>query len=167
METTPMPPAAPGQLPSPADLQQYLHDHIPLTRAMQVTVLEATPDATLLAAPLAPNINHRDTVFGGSAAALATLAAWTLLHARLAAAGLPSRLVIQRNTMDYDAPIPADFTARATLQDPTHWKRFTAMLERKGRARITVTATLHCRGATVGRFAGDFVAVKGQALEAT
>ena len=80
---------------------------------MQVSVLEATPDATLLAAPLAPNINHRETVFGGSAAALATLAAWTLLHARLAAAGLPSRLVIQRNTMDYDAPIPTDFTARA------------------------------------------------------
>ena len=118
MTTTPAPPAAAHPLLSPAELQQYLHEHIPITRAMQVTVLEAKPDATLLAAPLAPNINHRDTVFGGSAAALATLAAWTLLHARLAAAGLPSRLVIQRNTMDYDAPIPADFSARATLGTP-------------------------------------------------
>jgi thioesterase domain-containing protein len=125
---------------------------------MQVSVLEATPDATVLAAPLAPNINHRDTVFGGSAAALATLAAWALLHARLGAAGLPSRLVIQRNTMDYDAPIPTDFQARATLKEPAHWDRFITMLQRKGRARIAVVAILHCRGDAVGRFDGDFVA---------
>ena len=131
MTTTPAPKPAAHPLPSPAELQQYLHEHIPLTRAMQVTVLEATPDATLLAAPLAPNINHRDTVFGGSAAALATLAAWTLLHARLAATGLPSRIVIQRSAMDYDAPIPDDFSARATLQDPAHWARFTTMSKAK------------------------------------
>ena len=80
---------------------------------MQVMVLEATLDHTRLAAPLAPNINYRDTVFGGSAAALATLSAWTLLHIRLATASLPSRLVFQRNTMEYDAPIPGDFVAVA------------------------------------------------------
>jgi thioesterase domain-containing protein len=159
MTTTPAPPTHARPLPSPAELQQYLHEHIPITRAMQVTVLEATPDAALLAAPLAPNINHRETVFGGSAAALATLAAWTLLHARLTAAGLPSRLVIQRNTMDYDAPIPTDFTATAALKEPAHWPRFITMLQRKGRARIAVVANLHCRGEPVGRFDGDFVAV--------
>jgi len=129
---------------------------------MQVRVLEATPDARLLAAPPAPNINHRDTVFGGSAAALATLAAWTLLHVRLTAAGLPSRLVIQRNTMDYDAPILSTFSARATLKEPAQWNRFTAMLKRKGRPRITVAATLHCSGTPIGRFEGDFVAVARQ-----
>ncbi len=126
---------------------------------MQVAVREATLEHTLLAAPLAPNINHRDTVFGGSAAALATLAAWTLLHTRLATAGLPSRLVIQRNTMEYAAPIPGDFMARAHLADPSAWARFEATLRRKGRARIAVLATLQCRGAEVGSFSGDFVAV--------
>jgi thioesterase domain-containing protein len=166
MTTRPTPPPHAGALPSPAELQQYLHEHIPITRAMQVSVLEATPDATVLAAPLAPNINHRDTVFGGSAAALATLAAWTLLHARLTAAGLPSRLVIQRNTMDFDAPIPADFTARASLQDPANWERFVTTLRRKGRARIAVVATLHCRDKRVGRFEGDFVAVAREAAGA-
>lgn len=146
-------------LPSPAELEAYLHAHIPLTRAMQVSVLEVTPDHARLAAPLAPNINHRDTVFGGSAAALATLAAWTLLHSRLAAAGLPSRLVVQRNTMDFLAPIPGDFSATACLTDPTSWPRFEQMLRRKGRARITAAATLHCGNTEVGRFEGDFVAI--------
>ena len=145
--------------PTPGELQAYLHAHIPLTRAMQASVLEVSPAHARLGAPLAPNINHRETVFGGSAAALATLAAWTLLHARLVAAALDSRLVIQRNTMDYLAPIPTDFTATARLADPSAWPRFETMLRRKGRARLTVVATLECQGEDVGRFEGEFVAL--------
>lgn len=155
--------APPAPLPSPAALETYLHEHIPITRAMQVSVAAIAPDHARLTAPLAPNINHRETVFGGSAAALATLAAWTLLHARLRAAGLPSRLVIQRNSMEFLAPIPADFSATAQLADPAAWARFEQMLRRKGRARISTVATLECGGESVGRFAGDFVAVAAAA----
>ncbi len=106
-------------------------------------------------------------MFGGSAAALASLAARTLLHARLTAAGQPGRLVIQRNTIEYDAPIPTDFTARTWLTTHASWSRFIAMLERKGRARITVSVTPHCNGETVGRSEGDFVAVTRQLKEAS
>jgi hypothetical protein len=48
-------------------LEQYLHEHIPLSAAMGVKVVQADPQCVVLTAPLAPNINHRDTVFGGSA----------------------------------------------------------------------------------------------------
>jgi thioesterase domain-containing protein len=155
----------PAPLPTPETLEAYLHQHIPITRAMQVTVTQIDHDHAQLAAPLAPNINHRDTAFGGSVAALATLAAWTLLHARLGAAGLPSRLVIQRNTMKFEAPVPSDFTATARLADPGAWVRFEQMLRRKGRARIVMTATLQCDGAETGRFDGEFVAVRPEATD--
>ena len=56
------------------ELEAYLHDRIPLSRAMAIAVVEAGPERVRLAAPLAPNINHRDTVFGGSAASLAMAA---------------------------------------------------------------------------------------------
>lgn len=68
---------------SPGELQTYLHAHIPLSGAMQVSVVQAALEGVVLSAPLAPNINHRDTVFGGSASAVASLAAWSLLHTRL------------------------------------------------------------------------------------
>src|SRR5882762_1797906 len=97
------------------DLERYLHEHIPLSKAMQVSVVSVQTDGVTLRAPLAPNINHRDTVFGGSASAVAILAAWSLLHVRLRAQGLASRLVIQRNTMDYALPILGEFTARSSL----------------------------------------------------
>ena len=140
-------------------LEQYLHDHIPLSRAMQVTVISLAQDGVILSAPLAPNINHRDTVFGGSASAVAILAAWSLLHTRLQNAGLQSRLVIQRNTMDYRLPISGTFTARAYIQQEDAWIRFVGMLTRKGKARISVLSVLEYQGQIVGTLTGEFVAL--------
>lgn len=140
-------------------LQSYLHDHIPLSRAMQVTVIDIGPDRLVLGAPLAPNINHRDTVFGGSASALAILSAWSLIHTRLRREGLSARLVIQSNDMRYDRPILGDFTAAAGLPDPAAWDRFVAVFRRRGKARIAVASTLECDGQAVGGFQGAFVAL--------
>ena len=113
-----------------AELAQYFTDHIPLSKAMGVSVLQVTADSVTLQAPLEPNINHRHTVFGGSAAALAILAGWGLLHLRLRSEGIAGRLVIQRNTMEYERPITGAFTARAVLEHPHRWKAFTSMLVR-------------------------------------
>jgi thioesterase domain-containing protein len=81
---------------TPESLQAYLHDRIPLSRAMEIEVRSATPQGVTLYAPLAPNINHRDTVFGGSASAVAILAAWSVVYVRMHAEGLTGRIVIHR-----------------------------------------------------------------------
>ena len=142
----------------PSDLAHYLHAHIPLSKAMAVSVDSVDPHGVVLRAPLAPNINHRDTVFGGSASALAILAAWSLLHTRLRSEGISSRLVIQRNTMEYEQPIVGEFTARSFLEQ-AQWQQFTRMLARKGKARIAVSSVLEHAGQEVGRLTGEFVAL--------
>ena len=141
------------------ELEAYLHAHIPLSAAMQVSVRAVDADAVTLAAPLAPNINHRETVFGGSASALGILAAWSLLHTRMRAEGLHVRLVIQSNAMDYDRPIFGDFTARSALAEADQWPRFMRMLARMRRARMRVNSVLESDGAVVGRLTGEFVAL--------
>jgi thioesterase domain-containing protein len=141
------------------DVQQYLYEHIPLSKAMEVQVLEASQDRVRLSAPLEPNINHRETVFGGSASALAILSAWTLLHLRLSGNDCHTRLVIQRNSMHYEAPIESNFTARCSFDDIEAWERFTSMLNRKKRARIKVQSVLECLGKKVASFEGEFVAI--------
>lgn len=143
---------------NPLELQAYLHRHIPLSHAMGVSVVEASPQQVVLSAPLAPNINHRDTVFGGSASAVAILAAWSMLHLRLSAEGLGSRLVIQRNTMDYLAPIDGTFSALAQAPAPETWQPFTRMLQRKGLGRIAQASSLHYQGQPAGQLVGEFVA---------
>jgi thioesterase domain-containing protein len=139
------------------ELETYLHDHIPLSRAMEVRVVSIATDRVVLGAPLLPNINHRETVFGGSAASIATLAAWSLLHVRLTQAGLPSRIVIQRSTMEYLLPIAGDFSASAALGQGAQWERFIRMLARKGIGRIELSAALTYNGAQAGVFRGEFV----------
>ena len=141
------------------ELEDYLHAHIPLSAAMQVAVVAVEASGVTLAAPLAPNINHRDTVFGGSASAVAILAAWSLLHARLRAEGVAARLVIQSNAMDYLLPIAGDFTARSALAEPDQWPRFMRTFVRMGRARLRVTAELESDGQVAARLSGEFVAL--------
>jgi thioesterase domain-containing protein len=144
---------------TPQALEQYLHAHIPLSQAMQVGVAAIEPDRIVLSAPLAPNINHRETLFGGSASAIAILAAWSLLHVRLRDEGMTTKLVIQRNTMRYEAPIAGDFTAIARLPAPSDWDAFKRTLIRRGKARIGVLSELHYAGQVAGRLEGEFVAL--------
>jgi thioesterase domain-containing protein len=98
-------------------------------------------------------------VFGGSASAVAILAAWSLLHGRMRSEGIEARLVIQHNTMDYTAPIVGEFTATSALEQPEQWSRFTRALARMGKARTTVLAVLESDGQVVGAFTGEFVAL--------
>jgi thioesterase domain-containing protein len=142
----------------PIELENELRTQIPLARAMDVSVVEARPERVVLSAPLAANMNHRATVFGGSASALATLAAWSLVNLRLAAEGLETSLVIQRNSMAYEIPIDGRFTALAEAPAAEDWGNFLRVLQRRGKARIKVTAELHFAGRVAGRFAGEFVA---------
>lgn len=140
------------------DLESYLHEQIPLSLAMGVSVRSITNGGVTLAAPLAPNINHKSTVFGGSASALSILAAWSTLHVRLIDAGLPSEIVIQSNTMEYERPMRGEFVATGAISVASDWPGFVRMLERRKRARVEVEAGLRCGDEAVGAFRGRFVA---------
>lgn len=148
-----------GESVQPAELEQHLHEHIQLSKAMAVSVLSVEPSEVVLRAPLAPNINLHETDFGGSTSALATLAAWSLLHTRLLDEGIATRLVIQRNTVEYERPIQGEFTAQSSLNQADTWHQFARALSRRGKARVAVVSHLQCAGQTVGRFAGEFVAL--------
>jgi thioesterase domain-containing protein len=144
----------------PGELETYLHERIPMSRALQARVTEIDAEHVRVTAPLAPNINHRETVFGGSAAAVAMLAAWGFLFVRLRREERPARLVIQRCVMEFLEPIEADFAAVSRLEPGADWPRFLAALGRKGRARIAIEVVLESRGVAVGKFTGEFVALR-------
>src|SRR5690606_33240492 len=58
------------------ETEAFLHAKIPLARAMGVRVERCDSEGLVLTAPLEPNHNHLGTAFGGSLAALATLAGY-------------------------------------------------------------------------------------------
>jgi thioesterase domain-containing protein len=141
------------------ELEAYLHKHIPLSAAMEVSVVSASLESVTLRAPLGPNINHRETVFGGSANALAILSAWSLVRNRLVADGIACKIVIHKNTMSYDCPIDGEFSAVSRLADPDGWQRFVRMFRERGKSRIKVESDLWFEGKIAGRFEGKYVAL--------
>src|SRR5690606_41610050 len=143
-----------------AAFEDYLHRQIPLSKAMGIRVVSIDADAVILHVPLAPNINHRETVCGGRATAAAMLGAWSLVHTRLRDAGLDAKVVIRRHAMVFDAPMADDFTVRAVLTRPADWEGFVRQLTRKRMARIAVTAVLGCGRGSAASFEGEFVALK-------
>jgi thioesterase domain-containing protein len=142
---------------NPQELQVYLHQRIPLSRAMEVEVRSSTAEGVELFAPLAPNINHRDTVFGGSASAVAILAAWCALYVRMRSEQRAGRIVIRRNKMSYERPITGDFTATSAPPDDVAWAKAIATLGKGRPARVHVGATLERAGQRVGVLEGEFV----------
>ncbi len=140
-------------------LQDSLHGRIPLSHAMGVTVLQADPGQVVLRAPLVANVNHSGTVFGGSASAVAVLAAWSLVEVRLQADAQPGRIVIRRSSMDFEQPIVADFTAIASPPAAADWQKLLATLRRGRMGRIVVRSVLECEGARVGELEGEFAVI--------
>jgi thioesterase domain-containing protein len=143
----------------PTQLQASLYERIPLSRAMGVTVLHAEPTGVVMGAPLAPNVNHSGTVFGGSASAVAVLAAWSQVEVGLQAAVQPGRIVIRRSTMDFKRPIVADFTATAIPPSTEEWARLLETLQRGRMGRIAVRSVLDCQGERVGELEGEFAVI--------
>ncbi len=139
------------------ELQAYLLEQIPLAGAMGIEIKEATDEEVILSLPLEPNINHRDTAFGGSICAAGTLACWTLVHLRLSRLDMDTRLVIHKNQMVYRRPIAGRFEATCTFTDDTAWQQVLDMLERWGKAKLQLSSTITCDGKEAAVFRGSFV----------
>jgi len=139
-------------------LQNKMHTDIPLTKAMGVTVEDYQSQQLILSAPLAPNINHRKSAFGGSIASLATLACWGLLWAELKHQKITARLVIQSGSTQYFKPIQSTFQAICCIDDNAAYKKFSLQLERNDLARIKLSAQVISDDTIVAEFTGQFVA---------
>ncbi|MBT8487200.1 MAG: thioesterase domain-containing protein [Gemmatimonadetes bacterium] len=145
---------------TPAELQEYLYENIPLARAMEVGVEAPGPEPVVLTAPLAPNTNHRSTAFGGSVSALATLAGWAAVHGRLAAEGRRAQVVIQSGTTDYVLPVRAAMRAVCDGVEGAQWDRLRRSFDRSGKGRAVVAVRVEVDGGRVARFEGAYVAIR-------
>ena len=150
-------PALPPYL---AEITELLHKELPLTHAMGAE-LTAWDGATVqLTAPLAPNVNHTATAFGGSIASLAILAGYTTLFLLLRDRSIPAHLLIQKSAIDFLRPIDTTFTATATLPAPAELDAFLTTLQQKRRSRITMDSRILANDTLAATHTGLYVAIR-------
>ena len=124
-------------------LQSVLHGDIPLTREMGLEVIDWQAQTLRLQLPLAANVNHKSTMFGGSLYCAAVLVGWGWLHLRLRELGIDDgHIVIQEGQISYPLPVTGAAVARCVAPDAKVWDKFVALYRRRGRARLTLETTV-------------------------
>ncbi|MBN1648415.1 MAG: YiiD C-terminal domain-containing protein [Spirochaetales bacterium] len=145
---------------SPEDFEQYIHEHIPVTAAMDFSVSEYSDTRIVLSAPLDTNINHRQSVFGGSISSLLIMSAWAYMYAILQTLGEKGTIVIQNSNVNYYKPIRNDFQAESIEAEKSEYERFVRMLKKFGKSRMIVRSKITEDGEALASFSGSFVVVK-------
>lgn len=140
-----------------SQLQDTLNHEIPLTLALGLRAESLEDGALILSAPLAPNINHKDTAFAGSLNAVVTLAGWSRVWLLLREHGLPGKIVIQDSSIRYLHPVTRDFSARCGLPETAEVTRFLQMMRRRGRGRLELHAEIVEDGRVAVEFTGRYV----------
>lgn len=139
-------------------LQGVLDTEIPITKAMQIKV-KSWQDSTLsLDFPLAPNINHMSSAFGGSLYCGAVTAGWSWIHLRLKELGITDgHIVIQAGEIAYPYPVLGDAIVICYPPDEKDWVKFEKTFQRyrKGRLQLNTVVLYESKEAVV--FKGQYV----------
>jgi thioesterase domain-containing protein len=144
--------------PRLSEIERFFHEQIPLTQTMGVRVEAYDGRQLVLGAPLAANHNHLGTAFGGSLAALATLAGYGLLWLELG--NRDAHIVIRRSELDYRHPVTGPLRAVCRRPDEAVVAEFKAKFEKSGKARIRLQVTVEEEGRVCMAFEGTFVAIR-------
>ena len=145
---------------TPAGLEAYLREKIPLSRAMEVHVIENSPARLVLEAPLAANLNHVGTAFGGSLHALPTLACYSTLWTIMREAGTDGHVVVKHSAASYRSPVKGRLRAVCVRPPQRVITRFLEDFRRNKKARMELDAIVEGEaGKPAVEFHGTFVAI--------
>lgn len=125
-----------------ADLETHILEHIPLSRAMHVQVARYTGDEIEMTAPLAPNINDKGCAFGGSMAALLTLAGWGLIELGLRRNGLACDIYVGDSHVRYREPLWGELHGRAHFAEHGAMAALLTALHGRGKGCATVVSEI-------------------------
>ena len=138
-------------------LESVLHNEIPLTQSMEISVKHCDSSKVELSAPLTPNINHKCTAFGGSLYSIAVLCGWSFIYQQMQINNLSGHIVIQHSEVDYNKPVDGKISAVCELVDEKVITRFIKTVKRKGRGRIKLSVKVLYKGNIAVQFLGHYV----------
>lgn len=142
-----------------ARLQAYLYAHIPLVQHMQLRVESWDSASLALSAPLAANVNHEGTAFGGSLESLAMLACWGLVWLLLEHEPA-AHIVVAESHMQFLHPVTDTLIARCQVPGEARRQTFLETLRRRSKARLELQAIVGATPEPCAKFSGRFVAYR-------
>ena len=124
-------------------LKQFFIDHLPITQFMGLEVESYDGETLILTAPLEPNINDKQTAFGGSLYNTAVMACWGMIYLKTQERNIQCNQVVTEGSMKYIAPVYGRIRAICHAPSEKELSAFFDHFERKGRARIGLEAAIY------------------------
>ncbi len=137
-------------------LSQFFKTHLPITQFMEMDVESYDGQTLILHAPLPPNINDKQTAFGGSLYNASVMACWGMLYLKTLEAGIKCNQVVTKGTIEYKAPVQGDIRAICQAPGPDELEKMLKTFKLKGRARLTLTSSIECSGKKAVEFEGSY-----------
>jgi thioesterase domain-containing protein len=138
--------------------EKFLHQQIPITRAMGLRVVANDENGFVVEAPVALNSNHLRTAFGGSINSVATLAAYGFLWLELNEAA--AHVVVAESSIRFLRPVRETIRALCLRPAADELEGFRAQFAAKRKARIALRVNVIEASETAAEFQGSFVARK-------
>jgi thioesterase domain-containing protein len=140
------------------ELQQKLHNEIPLTKMMDIKIQDYNEKELITTAPLSININDKGTAFGGSLSTMTIISSWSLCWLISKELGFDSKnIVIIKNENSYRKPVTKDivcYTQKPTKEEIEILKR---KLETKKSASIKINSVIIENNEICVEFQGYYV----------
>ncbi len=142
--------------------QAAIYNNIPLVENMQLQLQTISSHRITATAPIAPNINDKSTVFGGSSAALMTICGWSLIKYQLESYQLANDVVIHQSKLRWNQAQTDDLIITATTESDINWTDLITTLKNKNRStKIKVNCeVLNQANQVCSQMQGSYVILK-------
>ena len=136
------------------NLQTIWYEKIPLSKAMDMRIVDFVDNTLTCRASLEPNVNVHGTAFAGSLYAVQALTGWGMMHLQLRLQALDASIVIAHGEIDYARPVAEDITVRCSFLSRDAEMR---LLKVEGKHQFQLSCEVALKnGSTAGSFTGRY-----------
>ncbi|MAD07648.1 MAG: hypothetical protein CMP86_09570 [Gammaproteobacteria bacterium] len=134
------------------DLQAIWYQQIPLSKAMDMRIVDFADNTLTCSASLAPNVNVHGTAFAGSLYAVQALTGWGMMHLQLRLHELDASIVIANGQIDYAKPVAEEIMVSCSFGGQ---EAAMDTLQKSGKGRFQLTSEVQLSdGSHAGSFSG-------------
>ena len=141
-------------------LSEFFQAHLPITQFMELDVDSYDGQTLSLKAPLGPNINDKQTAFGGSLYNACVMSCWGFAYLKTLEANIDGNQVVVGGSIKYKRPVDEDFKAVCHTPGDEAIQHFIEGYERHGKGKIELKATVECNGKVAVEFEGTYAVLK-------
>lgn len=137
----------------------FMQNHLPMAQQLGLQVMSFDGRELHLAMPLAPNINDKATMFGGSLYCVSVMACWGMIYLRAKMLGIVApNIVVADASIKYRLPVPGDCVSVCHApSDVVH--KFEADIAAGHKGRMKLHSSIRTDAGVAVEFEGRYVVI--------